>query len=62
MTRRDANTYQFDPTVVILTYEAAAMISRTDFGHGPGVFELRFLDDRDLEGDYTVFMQVKRMP
>jgi hypothetical protein len=62
MTRRDADTYQFDPTVVIITYEAADMISRNDFGHGLGIVPLRFVDDRDLEGDYTVFLQVKRIP
>jgi len=62
MTRRDADTYVFDPKVLILTYQAADMISRTDFGHGPGIFEMRFQDDRDLEGDYTLFLQVKRLP
>jgi len=53
--------YVFDPTMVVLTYESANMIARMDFGHGPGIFELRFTDDHDLEGDYTLFVQVKRI-
>jgi hypothetical protein len=62
MIRRDAESYVFDPKVLILTYQAADLISRTDFGHGPGIFEMRFQDDHDLEGDYTLFLQVKRLP
>jgi hypothetical protein len=58
---RSGDRYVFDPQVLILTYDAADMISRTDFGHGPGIFEMRFQDDRDLQGDYTLFLQVRRL-
>lgn len=59
---RSGDRYVFDPQVLILTYDAADMISRTDFGHGLGIFEMRFVDDPDLQGDYTLFLQVKRLP
>jgi hypothetical protein len=59
---QSGDRYVFDPQVLILTYDAADMISRTDYGHGPGIFEMRFQDDRDLQGDYTLFLQVRRLP
>lgn len=59
---RSGDRYVFDPQVLILTYEAADLISRSDFGHGPGIFEMRLKDDSDLQGDYTLFLQVKRLP
>ncbi|PYS51442.1 MAG: hypothetical protein DMF68_04415 [Acidobacteria bacterium] len=59
---KSGDRYVFDPQVLILTYEAADLISRTDFGHGPGIFEMHFKDDSDLQGDYTLFLQVQRLP
>jgi len=59
---RDSSAYVFDPKVLILTYQAADMISRTDFDHSPGIFEIRFQDDPSLQGDYTLFLQLKRLP
>ena len=59
---RIADRYVFDPKVLILTYEMADMVARTNFGRGNGVIEMRYQDDRDLEGDYTLYIKVERVP
>jgi hypothetical protein len=59
---RNGDRYDFDPQVLILTYQMADLIARTDFGKGIGVVEMRYKDDGDLEGDYTPYIKVIRMP
>jgi hypothetical protein len=59
---RSGDRYDFDPQVLILTYQMADMIARTDFGKGNGVVEMRYKDDGDLEGDYTLYIKVVRLP
>src|SRR6266481_3212835 len=41
---RSGDRYTFDPQVLILTYQMADMIARTDFGKGNGVIEMRYKD------------------
>jgi hypothetical protein len=59
---RSGDRYVFDPKVLVLTYEMADMVARTDFGRGNGVIEMRYQDDRDLAGDYTLYIKVERVP
>jgi hypothetical protein len=48
----------FDPQVIFLTAEAAEYMTRNNaFRLGPGVMPLRYRDDVDLEGDYTLYLQ-----
>jgi len=48
----------FDPQVIFLTSEAAEYMTRNNaFRLGPGVMPLRYRDDVDLEGDYTLYLQ-----
>jgi len=48
----------FDPQVLFLTAEAAEYMTRNNaFRLGPGVMPLRYRDDYELEGDYTVYIQ-----
>ena len=59
---RSGDRYTFDPQVLILTYQMADMIARTDFGKGTGVIEMHYKDDPDLEGEYTLYLKVVRLP
>ena len=53
----------FSPMVLILTYESADIMSRTDYGKGPGIIEMRYRDGGDHgDGDYTLYIQIERMP
>ena len=54
--------FTFVPKALVLTYESADIISRSDaFGHGRGVIEIRYRDDDRLQGDYTLYFQVDRI-
>jgi hypothetical protein len=54
--------FSFVPKVLVLTYEAADIISRSDFfGKGRGIVEIRYRDDSRLQGDYTMYLQVERV-
>jgi hypothetical protein len=50
------------PQALILTFDAADRLSRTDFGLGAGILPLTFRDQSDFNGDYTLYVQVQRMP
>lgn len=50
----------FDPQVLFLTADAAEYMSRNNaFRLGAGVMPLRYRDDVDLEGDYTIYIQTE---
>jgi hypothetical protein len=55
-----ADTDVFQPMVLILTYSAAEQSLRS----GNGIFELRFEEPRccGLEGSYSLFLQLERVP
>lgn len=53
--------YGYAPQMLVLTYDAAERISRTDAGFGAGIIELRFKDQGELVGDYSIFAQVERL-
>ena len=56
------DNFTFVPRALVLTYEAADSISRSDlFGRVRGVIELRYRDDNRLQGDYTLYFQVDRV-
>jgi hypothetical protein len=51
--------FGFTPQAMVLTYDGARVLARADFGFGRGVIPVRYQDDRRLEGDYTLFIQVE---
>lgn len=51
--------YGFTPQALVLTYNSARELARMDVGFGRGVIPVRYQDDRGLEGDYTLFIQVE---
>lgn len=53
--------YGFNPHLLVLTYDAAERLSRTDSGFGEGIVPITFRDQRELVGDYTVFAQIERI-
>lgn len=53
--------YGYAPQMLVLTYDAAQRISRADAGFGEGVIELKFKDNGELVGDYSIFVQVERL-
>ncbi len=53
--------YGYAPQMLVLTYDAAERIARTDAGFGEGIIALSFKDQGELVGDYTVFLQVERL-
>jgi hypothetical protein len=56
------DNYTFIPKALVLTYESADIISRSDiFRRGRGIIEIRYRDDERLQGDYTLYFQVERI-
>lgn len=55
------NHYGYTPQMLVLTYDAADRIARTDFGFGAGIIPLSFKDRDEMRGDYTVFVQIERL-
>jgi hypothetical protein len=53
--------FGFTPQALVLTYNVARELARADFGFGRGVIPMRYTDDRSLEGDYTLFIQVEEL-
>jgi hypothetical protein len=50
----------FDPQVLFLTAEAAEYMTHNNaYRLGAGVMPLRYRDDPDLEGDYTLYLQTE---
>jgi hypothetical protein len=56
-----ADGYTFLPQRLLLSYELADAASRADFGFGAGVIPVRYTDNRDLQGDYRIFVQIQRL-
>jgi hypothetical protein len=56
-----ADGYTFLPQRLLMSYELADAASRADFGFGAGVIPVRYTDNRDLQGDYRIFVQIQRL-
>lgn len=56
-----ADGYTFLPQRLLMSYELADAASRADFGFGAGVIPIRYADNRDLQGDYRIFVQIQRL-
>jgi hypothetical protein len=57
------SNFTFVPQALVLTYESAELIARSDlFGRGRGVVEIRYTDDPRLRGDYSLYLLVERVP
>lgn len=54
------NQFGFSPQVLVLTFDSADFMSRTDFGNGVGVVPVRYVDAAGMGGDYTLFLKVER--
>ena len=54
--------FGFQPQVLVLTYEGARNIVGRDIGFGPGVIEVRYEEPRELEGNYSLYLKVERIP
>jgi hypothetical protein len=55
------NLFEFQPWVLVLTSENARAALLTDRGFGPGVIEVRYDESPQLEGSYSIFLQVEQM-
>jgi hypothetical protein len=55
-------SYVFRLQGLILTYDNAGRAADTDRGWGPGVLAIRYQDDAQIQGDYTLFLQIERLP
>jgi hypothetical protein len=56
------NQYLYYPVGLQLNYEIASAISETDMGYGKGIFGMQFRDHQDLKGDYTIYIQIEKIP
>jgi hypothetical protein len=54
--------FSFGPFALRLNYADALEIARTNFGRGAGIVMLRYRDAEELKGDYTLYVQVERLP
>ncbi len=57
----ERDQFGFIPQVLVLTYDSAEFMSRTDFGVGIGVVPVRYVDPQAFAGDYTLYFQVERL-
>lgn len=58
-----AGKLSFTPSVVGLTTTTAELVIAGQGGaRSPGVIEVRYADSEDLKGDYSLFLQVERLP
>lgn len=57
----ERDQFGFIPQVLVLTYDSAEFLARTDFGNGIGVVPVRYVDPQSFGGDYTLYLQVERM-
>ncbi len=55
--------YRFMPQLLALSYQTAeAALASDPVGRGRGIFEVNYRDDNNLRGDYTLYLQVERIP
>lgn len=54
--------FRFVPRALSLNYGSAVLASGFDFGFGPGVVPVRYTDAPALQGDYTLYVQVEKLP
>jgi hypothetical protein len=55
----------FNPKTLMMTYDTAEWIIRNDpYGKGPpnGILVFRYADDERLAGDYSLYLQVEKLP
>jgi hypothetical protein len=53
----------FTPKRILLTYDLAVQaVASTRDGLGPGIFKLAYRDHPDLEGVYTLYLQIEPVP
>lgn len=55
------DSYFFIPQRLRLTLDLADRASRFNFGLGDGVIPVRYRDSDGLQGDYTLFVQIRRL-
>jgi hypothetical protein len=53
------NQYVFVPKVLVLTFDVAEAIARTN-GLAPGIIKVPYDDDSDQQGQYELYLQVTR--
>jgi hypothetical protein len=58
---RSEDILHWTPQVLALNYATADQISRTEFDGARGVVTIRYADEGDLDGDYTLYLQVRRV-
>ncbi|MDQ3280525.1 MAG: hypothetical protein M3Q69_03850 [Acidobacteriota bacterium] len=58
-----ASFYAVQPTAFVLTYESATRIAgAANNGLPRGVFPVEFRDADDLQGFYTLYLQIEVLP
>jgi len=62
MKRSAPGQFSFNPQVLVLTYEGARDALTRDRGFGPGVIEVRYDEPQELEGSYSIYLKVERVP
>lgn len=53
--------FGFTPQVLVVTHESARFMSTADFGFGPGIVPVRYVDHPSFGGDYTLFFQIEEI-
>ena len=61
MIDRGGDSYVFRPPVLVLTYEKASLIAQSNNGLGRGVIQVEFRDDDELQGSYSLYIQVEML-
>jgi hypothetical protein len=58
----DPNGLLFNPVTIALNTETADYLSSANLqGYGNGIVELRYVDESDLKGVYSIFVQVEKL-
>lgn len=55
-------TYGFGPKILDLNYKTAELALANSFGFGNGIIGIRYVDAPKFAGDYTLYVQVERIP
>jgi hypothetical protein len=55
------DSYFFSPQRLRFSFADADEASRTSFGYGTGVIPITYRDANALQGNYTIFVQIKRL-
>lgn len=59
---RDAYNYTFNPQILAFNYSTAEFALSNNFGYGNGIIPIRYVDAPKFAGDYTIYVQIEKVP